>query len=72
MHEAEEDVTCLQKNAQINLTGLPLKEIARLRYKPQDFCSDLWGRLEAVSIDIDRKVEDLHASQALLVDLLAR
>lgn len=75
LYEAE-DVAYVQKIALLNQAGLPLKEIAQLRdclrEQPQDFCSGLRARLQAVSDDIDRKVADLRASQALLADLLAR
>lgn len=73
---AADDVAYVQKIAALNQAGLPLKEIAQLRDclrdRPQDFCSDLRARLEAVSADIDRKVEDLRASQALLARILAQ
>lgn len=75
MYDAE-DVAYVQKIVLLNQAGLPLKEIAQLRDclrdKPQDFCSNLRARLEKVSNEIDRKVEDLRASQALLAQMLER
>lgn len=70
-----QDVAYVRKIALLNQAGLPLKEISQLREclreLQQDFCSGLRTRLEEVSADIERKVRDLRASQALLADMLA-
>lgn len=69
-----QDVAYVQKIALLNHAGLPLKEIALLRNclrdQPQDFCSELRGRLDAVRQEIDQKIGQLQASKALLTQML--
>ena len=59
-----------------NKTGIPLKDLALmhdcLRDEPQNFCTDLRGRLMERLNAIDGQVSELQQSKALLSELLAR
>lgn len=71
-----QDIDFIKKVMILNRAGLPLKDIALLRDclndEPQDFCTVLRRKLEDKRADIDRQIDSLNESKALLDNLLAR
>ena len=69
-----EDIGFVKKVMLLNHAGLPLKDIALLRDclrdEPQNFCSELRGRLIDTQSDIDRQIRALRESKALIGSLL--
>ena len=71
-----DDIAIVRKIILLNKTGIPLKDLALmhdcLRDEPQNFCTDLRGRLMERLNAIDGQVSELQQSKALLSELLAR
>lgn len=73
---SSDDIATVRKIVLLNQTGVPLKDLALmrdcLRDEPQDFCTELRGRLTERLNAIDRQIDGLKQSKTLLRGLLAR
>lgn len=71
----ERDIGFVRKAVMLNRAGLALKDIALLRDclndEPQNFCSELRGKLADTQARIRQQIDGLHRSEQLIADLLA-
>lgn len=71
----ERDIGFVRKAVMLNRAGLALKDIALLRNclndEPQNFCSELRGKLADTQARIRQQIDGLHRSEQLIAALLA-
>ena len=71
----ERDIGFVRKAVMLNRAGLALKDIALLRDclndEPQNFCSELRGKLADTQARIRHQIDGLHRSEQLIAGLLA-
>ena len=70
----EQDIAFARKVVLLNRAGLALKDIALLRDclndEPQNFCSELRGKLADTQARIRQQIDGLHRSEQLIAGLL--